>query len=224
MAGEELLAHPGDMLLPRWDLPRRESHRGDQNLLAHWVSFSWIDPAQQAAHLQSAPALSVRRILDAAFVRTIFARMIDAHIRRRAVEADSYLAVLLTEFSNAPTTADTSRHRWTERIQEVCLRIQEEPGHRWTVSSLAAANNSDSDHFSKMFRVVTGLSPAKYIINTRLDRARELLLHGGDSIKQIAESLGYFDQYAFSRQFKRHIGVSPSAYRSDARPAVSGTQ
>ncbi|MCM0649549.1 AraC family transcriptional regulator [Clostridium swellfunianum] len=65
-------------------------------------------------------------------------------------------------------------------------------------------------YLSKVFKEETGDSPINYLINLRLDKAKELLEKGSLSIKAVAKLVGYNDAYYFSKLFKKHFGISPS--------------
>jgi YesN/AraC family two-component response regulator len=65
-------------------------------------------------------------------------------------------------------------------------------------------------YISKIFKEETGDSPINYLINIRLNRAKELLEEGQLSIKAIAKFVGYEDAYYFSKLFKKHFGIPPS--------------
>lgn len=56
-------------------------------------------------------------------------------------------------------------------------------------------------------------TPNRYIIKTRMEQAKELLKGTDLSIKSVAQSVGYTDQFWFSKLFKKEIGLSPSEYR-----------
>ncbi|MFQ5564062.1 MAG: AraC family transcriptional regulator [Parvularculaceae bacterium] len=101
------------------------------------------------------------------------------------------------------------------RIEQMCKRIQCNPGRHVRVESLAAELNISAKHFCRLFRYFQGVSPRAYITRTRLETARTLLLRSNHSIAQIAEMLGYDTPFHFSRQFKTHIGLSPSKFRRD---------
>ncbi len=66
--------------------------------------------------------------------------------------------------------------------------------------------------FFKLFRRARGLSPAAYIRRERLRAAEALLRTGGYSVKEIAERVGFSDQFHFSRAFKDQYGVSPKQW------------
>ena len=61
----------------------------------------------------------------------------------------------------------------------------------------------------------TGCSMQEYLINTKLDRAKELLTNQETLIKQVALRLGYNDEAAFIRQFKKYCGTTPGEFQNN---------
>jgi len=73
-------------------------------------------------------------------------------------------------------------------------------------------------HFVRMFKAATGSSPHNYLINLKLERARELLKNPSMSLIDIALDCGFSSHSHMSRLFHRFVGVTPSAYRRRLRP------
>lgn len=71
--------------------------------------------------------------------------------------------------------------------------------------------------FHRSFKATTGASPASFLRDRRLEEAKRLLLATDSSLADIAASLGYSDQFAFSKSFKKHCGQNPRSYRANAR-------
>ncbi|HJD32355.1 MAG TPA: helix-turn-helix transcriptional regulator, partial [Candidatus Eisenbergiella stercorigallinarum] len=59
----------------------------------------------------------------------------------------------------------------------------------------------------------TGITPGVYLNRLVLDRACLLLLSGEMSIAEVAERLGFSDQFYFTKYFRRQMDMTPSAYR-----------
>lgn len=68
-------------------------------------------------------------------------------------------------------------------------------------------------YFSKVFKEETGENFIDYLTNLRINRAKELLLEGTLSMKEICNEIGYSDPNYFSRTFKKNVGVSPTEYK-----------
>jgi transcriptional regulator GlxA family with amidase domain len=67
--------------------------------------------------------------------------------------------------------------------------------------------------FSEAFREHCGVSPMTYFTELRLQRACELLDTSDLQVGEIAERLGFQDALYFSRLFRKHTGIPPTAYR-----------
>lgn len=85
------------------------------------------------------------------------------------------------------------------------------------ISELAALAGMSVSNFFRHFKAATGTSPIDFLKRERINQAKRRLLETDDSIAQIAEQTGYYDQFYFSRDFKRMTQVSPSEYRQRER-------
>ena len=70
-----------------------------------------------------------------------------------------------------------------------------------------------TSHFYRRFRKFTGSTPIDWLRRERISQAKRRLIECSDSIAEIAEQVGYSDQFYFSRDFRRFTGLSPSYYR-----------
>lgn len=82
-----------------------------------------------------------------------------------------------------------------------------------SVEQIAKRLSLNTSYFSRIFTEQVGISPKQYLLNKRMDRAKELLNVTDASIFEIANSVGYEDQLYFSRIFKKHVGLSPNEYK-----------
>lgn len=103
-------------------------------------------------------------------------------------------------------------------ITGIVRQIQMEPGKHWSVDELAQQAHLSHAQFGRRFRAATGLSPMRFIVQVRLDRARQLVQETSMTLGQIAAVLGYDDLSFFSRQYKAYAGYAPSSLRR--RPTV----
>ncbi|MNI36476.1 HTH-type transcriptional activator Btr [compost metagenome] len=69
-------------------------------------------------------------------------------------------------------------------------------------------------YLSRAFKEITGYSVIEFFNKLKMDKAKALLLEDGMKIKDVAQTLGYSDEFYFSRLFKKMEGVSPSEFQS----------
>jgi AraC family transcriptional regulator len=82
-----------------------------------------------------------------------------------------------------------------------------------SVLDMASVLNMSAGHFSRLFKVSVGVSPFDYLIQKRLDFARNRLHHSLDSLSAIAFSSGFSSHAHMSMAFNKYLGVVPSAIR-----------
>jgi len=97
----------------------------------------------------------------------------------------------------------------------VVREIQRQPGKPWDVDSMAGVARLSRAQFSRRFTAHTGRSPKAFVIETRLDLARHLIIETEMSLSEVAEDLGYSDLFFFSRQFKQRYACPPSQLRKN---------
>ncbi len=79
-----------------------------------------------------------------------------------------------------------------------------------TLSDMVSLSRS---YFCRAFKASTGLPPHQWLLKTRIERAKELLVEGTISLAQIALLIGFADQAHFTRMFTRTVGQSPGAWQ-----------
>jgi AraC-like DNA-binding protein len=87
-----------------------------------------------------------------------------------------------------------------------------------TCEDAARAAGISTAHLHALFKQWLGLSPGRYLGEVRLDRAKDRLAGGGEPIVEIALGVGFSEQSAFTRAFRRRFGESPAAYRRRLEP------
>jgi len=87
------------------------------------------------------------------------------------------------------------------------------------VSDMAAHVALSANYLSVYFRKITGSSPYHYLLQTRMQHARQLLATSNLTVAEIAAAVGFTSPYHFSATFKRLNGVTPTAFRQDAGEA-----
>lgn len=82
-----------------------------------------------------------------------------------------------------------------------------------TNAKLAAECQISEVYFRKLFTKHFGVSPKQFVIDVRLQKAKQLLSEGALSVAEISEQCGFSNAYHFCRIFKQHTGSAPSEYR-----------
>jgi len=94
----------------------------------------------------------------------------------------------------------------TDFITENCMR-------NIRLEELAKLAGLSQSHFSHAFKASTGMAPHQWQMNARLERAKELLLHGDQPLMVIAAETGFSDQAHFTRVFRKNIGTTPATWK-----------
>ena len=74
--------------------------------------------------------------------------------------------------------------------------------------------------FTHLFSQIYGVSPQRYLMRLRMDRARGLLRDSSMSVAEIAEITGFHDPFYFSRIFSKTFGLSPRSFRAGCQKRV----
>lgn len=99
-----------------------------------------------------------------------------------------------------------------QQLRQVIDFIHQHLDRDLALAELAAIVQMSPSYFSSLFKQSTGLAPYQYIIQCRIERAKQLLRQGKLTIADVAHSLGFTHQSHLSRHFKRLVGVTPKAF------------
>jgi AraC-like DNA-binding protein len=99
------------------------------------------------------------------------------------------------------------------RLERARMYMEEHPFFDYNLKHIASIANLSEKYFTKLFKDQYGVNPRTYLLNARMHHVRYLLEYSDKSIKEIAYEIGYADQYIFSKQFKKVLGVPPSFYK-----------
>ncbi|MBW4534107.1 MAG: AraC family transcriptional regulator [Pleurocapsa minor HA4230-MV1] len=91
--------------------------------------------------------------------------------------------------------------------------IQANLAENITLADMAQVTSLSISHLTKLFRQTQGISLYQYVIHCRIARAKQLLKHQQLTIAEIATQVGFADQSHLTHHFKRHVGVTPKAFR-----------
>lgn len=98
-------------------------------------------------------------------------------------------------------------------INKAIKYIQKNYAEDISLITLSQHLNISSVYLSQLFKKELGISPIKFIINYRIDRAKELLKETDDPIYNVAVKVGFCEPKYFSKTFKRVTGITPIQYK-----------
>lgn len=117
------------------------------------------------------------------------------------------LQELLADISEAADKDMVDDIAWLEAAKQAIIETMD-------VRESAQRMEQSYEAFRKRFRKLAGRSPGRYRTSILMERACDMLAEPGVLLRDIADELGYCDEYHFSRQFSKTVGWSPSEYRS----------
>jgi AraC family L-rhamnose operon regulatory protein RhaS len=132
---------------------------------------------------------------------------------RIALLVNSMLLELFVTFDSTPTTYKESL---TDSLRSIRLFLEQLPKRLhepWTLQTMAEACGIGLTRFSTQFSALTGETPAKYLMNLRMETAAKLLQNRELPLQDIIKQVGFTTTSYFIQVFSRHHGQTPAVYR-----------
>ena len=104
------------------------------------------------------------------------------------------------------------------QIGRALALVHREPAHPWTLAALASAIGMSRSAFAARFTDIVGMPAMQYVARWRMHIALARLRSHDEGIAALAGRVGYQSEAAFSRAFKRFVGVAPGAVAREAAP------
>ncbi|MBE6559509.1 MAG: helix-turn-helix domain-containing protein [Ruminococcaceae bacterium] len=131
-----------------------------------------------------------------------------------------YFCQILSIVSRASCRMLRDRETYTEfrrvpaALKKAVWYVRQNYARRIALDELCRVSNLSKSQLIRLFRSEFDKTPAQYIIEFRINRAREIMLNAPDmSLKNVCAAVGFDDPHYFSRAFSKITGESPSAYR-----------
>jgi AraC family transcriptional regulator len=106
------------------------------------------------------------------------------------------------------------------QVQRACERLDSDLGGMLPLQLIAAEFGLSVSHFSRAFRISTGLPPHQWLLRRRVEAAKQLMTARDLSLSEIAISAGFANQSHLTKVFSAQVGASPAAWRRE----VQGTE
>jgi AraC family transcriptional regulator len=103
------------------------------------------------------------------------------------------------------------------QMKRACERLASDLGGKLSLEQIASEFELSVSHFSRAFRVSTGLPPHQWLLHQRIKTAKQLMNVRDLPLSEIAMSAGFANQSHFTRVFSAVVGVSPGAWRRETQ-------
>ena len=105
-------------------------------------------------------------------------------------------------------------------IREAVAYIESNYQRNVSIEEIAGALRLNRSYFGKIFRLATGKSPQRFLMNYRMIKAADMLVMTNMPVNEIGASVGYENPMHFSRAFKTIYGISPREWRHKNSPQL----
>ena len=232
-SGRQLSFHPGNCFISRPDEPHciRTFAKGAKY---YWFAFRIPTKRETIPGLNLAETRQLVKVLTNAKPR-LFAgspRLRDAFERILAHAKPDTAPTILPKVRMRTAAlnllleaAEACGHTPLTPRKTVVNRLADEmsakPGQDFPLRRIAADAGISVSGLSANFKAATGTTPHAYLLDCRINRAKDLLAADQLTAAEIATSLGFASYTQFSAQFHAHTGVSPAMFRKTAKCAAT---
>ena len=127
---------------------------------------------------------------------------------------DGYMQVLLSLILKSTIAEEnTASKKVNDNLERAIAYMYEHYNEPIDLLRYAKMCFVSQDRFMHMFKEYTGVSPYRFQLKIRMERAKEMLTYASSSVSEVAQEAGYKDCSYFCRIFKKFTGHSPSFYR-----------
>ena len=168
------------------------------------------------AQIYTAPRFRFRDPIIEATGRALYAELGDSSIGRLYAESlANVLAIhLLRHYSaSEQPVGETSNGLSKQKLRRAIETIHDNLNRDISLAEVAANVGMSPYHFARLFKQSTGLAPHRYLLQSRIERAKTLLSETALPLAEIAYLLGFSDQSHFTAVFRRLTATTPKAYR-----------
>jgi len=162
----------------------------------------WLDATLRFLASESTSEVPGAQIVVARLTDVLFIQILRAHIAQDVKQKEE-----------RKSKANLLRALADPQMGKALELVHEQPDHPWTVAELAEQVGMSRTGFAVRFTKVAGIAPLDYVRKWRMRKAGDLLRQGESNLDEIAGRVGYESGAAFSKAFKREMGVTPGLYR-----------
>ncbi|MDE7244877.1 MAG: AraC family transcriptional regulator [Oscillospiraceae bacterium] len=219
--GVERMVPAGHMVIYRPKEEQKYRYYGADQTEVYWVHFTGNNVRNIMRQYGIADSDQVIFTGTSLEYKRLFTQMIqEMQLRRENYE--EFLVLLLRQLfillHRQMQQRPKAKSGFLEKeIQQALQYFQEHYNSDISIDAYASSRGMSTSWFIRSFKEITGVTPMRYILTTRITNAQSLLEDTDYNIAEISRIVGYEDQMYFSRLFKKQNGVSPSEFRRQSR-------
>jgi AraC-like DNA-binding protein len=160
----------------------------------------WLEPTLSALSVEALTPRAGRPALLNRLADVVVVQIIRAWLEKPRASAETWLSGMRDP-----------------AVGRALALIHARPERLWTVAELARAVHLSRGIFAARFAAMVGTPPVAYLTQWRMHVACDLLRRLELSVAEVCERVGYISEAAFTRAFKRAVGVAPATFRRQAR-------
>lgn len=177
-------------------------------LVSNSTPYLILDEDKQAYMVNAAQHIAEREALQP---ETEIFRQMNDHLA--SLQRLQLILEFLYDFASAKKPVAEKPSRGEQLFVDLMKSIALHYADRLSVTDYAAEACLTVRHFSTLIRQYSGQTPKQWIHTFTINQAKHLLMQPGMQVKEVADRLGFPEQFTFRKYFKTHTGLSPTDYR-----------
>ena len=221
------LYQKGEILITPADVPLSVRWEGEENCLQIQLADEFLKTvaretiAEDCDRLTLQPTFQIRNPQLESIGSMLFAEY-QKQLSGNSLCIDSLANLLAIQLLRTHTTTNPHLAVYEgglpqHQLRQVLDYIEASLNQDIKLADLAGLIDMSQFHFSRLFKQSLGISPHRYLLQQRLEKAKQLLQNSDRLIIDIALECGFNNHSHLSKQFKQMIGLTPKAFRTTQR-------
>ncbi|MEO1146322.1 MAG: AraC family transcriptional regulator [Cyanobacteria bacterium J06638_22] len=218
------LHRQGDLLITPANMPLLTQWKGNEDCLQIQLTTGWLQTVaqetlgQDSDRLQLLPSFQVRDSQLEAIATMLFTEFqqnpAGTHLYVESLANILAVHLLRQHATTQPRLALFEGGIPQRQLVQVLDYMEAHLDQAIKLADLAQLLDMSQFHFSHVFKQSMGLSPYQYLLQQRMERAKQLLKQTDQRVIDIALECGFASHSHFSKQFRQVTGLTPKAYRA----------